>query len=196
MNNNQNLYQINSAPKTDRFSLHASDCLLMLIDLQAKLIPAMNQGEQAVKKTLIMAEIAKDMEIPVIMTEQYPEGLGPTTPALLDACPVIPFKKMSFTACTPEVQSALASHRRRQILICGMETHVCVFQTVRQLLADGYAVFVIKDAVCSRTDANYCNGLDLMQQMGAVITNVETVLFDLLVEAGTPQFKRLSKLIR
>ncbi len=180
----------------DRFKIEAPNCLLMLIDLQEKLIPAMNQGQDVIRKSLIMVEIAQAMDIPVILTEQYPEGLGPTTPALLAACPGPVFKKLKFSACTPEVRAEITSQNRKQIIICGMETHVCVFQTTRQLIAEGYDVFILQDGVCSRTEANYRNGLQLMQQMGAIITNLETVLFDLLVEAKTPLFKRLSKLIR
>jgi nicotinamidase-related amidase len=83
-----------------------------------------------------------------------------------------------------------------KVIIAGMETHVCVFQTVRSLLARGYQVFVVGDAVCSRTKENYLNGLALMSLMGAVITNTETVFFDLIKEAGTPLFKELSQLIK
>ena len=182
--------------QADRFKLYSANCLLLLIDLQEKLIPAMNQGEQTVRKTGIMVEIAKAMDIPIILTEQYPEGLGPTAQVLRETSGVTAFRKMSFTACTPDVAAAVVASGRRQILVCGMETHVCVYQTVRQLICDGYDVFVLSDAVCSRTEANYRNALQQMSQMGAIITNLETVLFDLLKEAGTPLFKQLSKLIR
>ncbi|MFZ5626520.1 MAG: isochorismatase family protein, partial [Bacillota bacterium] len=85
---------------------------------------------------------------------------------------------------------------RPKIIVTGMEAHVCVFQTVRDLLKIGYNVFVVSDAVCSRSKENYLNALSLMQQMGAVITNTESVFFDLMKEAGTPEFKELSRLIK
>jgi len=85
---------------------------------------------------------------------------------------------------------------RKKVIVSGMETHICVFQTVRELLKSGYTVFVVDDAVCSRTSDNYKTGLALMREMGAVITSTETVFFDLLKQAGTPLYKELSKLIK
>jgi nicotinamidase-related amidase len=179
-----------------RFTLHADQCHLMLVDLQEKLVPAMSQGDEVVRRTRTMVEIATAMGIPVILTEQYPEGLGQTVPDLLPACRPFKVSKISFSAGTPEVMARLEAAGRRQIIVCGMETHVCVFQTVRHLLDAGYNVFVVQDAVCSRSESNKQNGLQLISQMGAVVTNLETVLFDLLKQAGTPLFRQLSRLIR
>nr|NLJ02104.1 isochorismatase family protein [Bacillota bacterium] len=106
------------------------------------------------------------------------------------------FAKNSFTAYTDEVKTALKELGRKKVLVVGMETHVCVFQTVRDLISDDYQVFVVKDAVASRTKVNFLNGLDLMQALGAVITNTETAVFDLLKVSGTPEFKVMSKLIK
>ena len=85
---------------------------------------------------------------------------------------------------------------KKKVVITGMETHVCVFQTVRDLISDGYQVFLVKDALASRTKSNFLNGLDLMKSMGAVITNTETAVFDLLKASGTPEFKLMSKMIK
>jgi nicotinamidase-related amidase len=180
----------------DRFTLHADQCHLLLIDLQERLIPAMPNGSQIVQRVQIMIEIAAAMGIPIILTEQYPEGLGPTTPDLHFTSLPFKIRKISFSAATPEVLAKLEAVGRRQVIVCGVETHVCVFQTVRQLLDAGYRVFVIEDGVCSRSEANKQNGLQLIWQMGAIVTNLETVLFDLLKQAGTPLFKQLSRLIR
>ncbi|MDP4161146.1 MAG: isochorismatase family protein, partial [Bacillota bacterium] len=106
------------------------------------------------------------------------------------------FEKVTFSGCINEVSTALKGLGRKKIIITGMETHVCVFQTVRDLLTQGYQVFVVGDAVCSRTKGNYLNGLSLMSSMGAVVTNTETVFFDLMKQAGTPLFRELSKLIK
>ena len=132
-----------------------------------------------------------------IVTEQYPKGLGKTVSEVSNNLEgSVTYEKTSFSGCTSEVTSALKGLGRRRIIITGMETHVCVFQTTRDLLAQGYQVFVVGDAVCSRTKGNYLNGLSLMSSMGAVVTNTETVFFDLMKQAGTPLFKELSKLIK
>lgn len=179
----------------DKFTLTPEDSLLLVIDIQERLVAAMKYGSQVVEKTGILLTTAKAMEIPVLVTEQYPKGLGRTVPELPVEDAGI-FEKITFNGCTPEVTEALKATGRKKIIVTGMETHVCVFQTVRDLLKDGYQVFVVEDGVCSRTKENFRNGLSLMAAMGAVITNTETVFFDLFKQAGTPQFKELSKLIK
>jgi nicotinamidase-related amidase len=180
----------------DRFTLHADQCQLMLIDLQDRLLPVIQGGEEVLRKSQIMLDIAEAMGIPVILTEQYPEGLGPTAAQLRFANPPQKIRKLSFSAASSELLAKLEKAGRRQLIVAGAEAHVCVFQTVRQLLEAGFRVFVLQDAVSSRTIANKENALQLMREMGAVVTNLETVLFDLLKQAGTPLFKQLSKLIR
>jgi nicotinamidase-related amidase len=138
------------------------------------------------------------MELPVLATEQYPRGLGSTVEEIKQDLPekVVVSEKISFDACTDEIRQALLASGRKQVIICGMETHVCVYQTVRRLLADGYEVFVAADAVGSRTVANKENALAMFRQMGAVVSNTETLIFDLLQVAGTPLFKQVSALIK
>lgn len=181
----------------DKFTLIKEDAVLIVIDIQERLVPVMKYGEEVIGKTNILISVAKDLDIPILVTEQYPKGLGKTVLGLntnLDKA--LTYEKTTFSGCTEEVISGLNQLGRKKIIITGMETHVCVFQTVRDLIANNYQVFVVEDAVCSRTKANYKNGLDLMSTMGAVITNTETVFFDLIKEAGTPLFKKLSKLIK
>lgn len=181
----------------EKFTLTRSDTVLLEIDIQERLAPVMKYKDQVIKNNRLLITAAKEMGFPVIATEQYPKGLGPTVPELLDMLvEENVFAKNSFTAYTDEVKEALAKLDRKKVLVTGMETHVCVFQTVRDLLQDGYEVFVVQDAVASRTKNNYRNGLDLMQAMGAVITNTETVIFDVLKVSGTPEFKVMSKLIK
>lgn len=181
----------------DKFTLTKEETALMVIDIQERLVPVMKYGEEVINNTNTLISIAKDLEIPILLTEQYPKGLGKTVAELsdnLDNASI--YEKISFTGCTEEVTSSLNQLGRKKIIITGMETHVCVFQTVRDLIAHNYQVFVVEDGVCSRKKENYKNGLALMSDMGAVITNTETVFFDLMKEAGTPLFKKLSKLIK
>lgn len=181
----------------NKFILDRDQAVLMVIDIQERLVPAMSVADQVIHNTNILISAAKEFSMPIITTEQYPRGLGNTVPELKDNINSnYLFEKTSFTAYTEEVKSALTQLARKKIIITGMETHVCVFQTIRDLLAEGYEVFIASDAVCSRTKENYHNGLRLIENMGAVVTNTETIIFDLLKQAGTPEFKVLSKLIK
>lgn len=181
----------------NKFILDEQETVLMVIDIQDRLIPAMKIADQVIENTNILICAAKEFNMPIITTEQYPKGLGNTVPQLKDLINSnYLFEKNSFTAYTDEVKLALEQLGRKKIIITGMETHICVFQTIRDLLAHGYDVFIASDAVCSRTKENFINGLDLIRDMGAVVTNTETILFDLLKKAGTPEFKALSKLIK
>lgn len=180
-----------------KFTLNREDAVLLVIDIQEKLVPVMKYQDQVIKNTAVMVAAANEMKFPIIATEQYPKGLGRTVPELLELLAEDNvYSKNSFTAYTDDVKSALRSLGKKKVLVTGMETHVCVFQTTRDLVNDGYEVFLVKDAVASRTKNNYLSGLDLMKSLGAVVTNTETALFDLLKVSGTPEFKTLQKLIK
>ncbi|NLK99621.1 MAG: hydrolase [Clostridiales bacterium] len=179
------------------FTLKRDDTVLLIIDIQEKLVPVMKYKDQVINNNKILINAASEMNFPIIVTEQYPKGLGGTVQEILDMIKEENvFAKNSFTAYIDEVKEALKSLGRKKVLVTGMETHICVFQTVRDLINDGYEVFLVKDAVASRTKSNYLNGLDLMKALGAVITNTETAVFDLLKVSGTPEFKVMSKLIK
>lgn len=181
----------------DKFTLNSEDAVLLVVDIQERLVPVMKYGKKVIKNTNTLIAIAKDLEIPIVVTEQYPKGLGQTVPEIrANLEGVSAYEKISFTAYTDEVDAALENLGRKKIIIVGMETHVCVFQTVRDLIARGFQVYLVQDAVCSRSKENYQNGISLISLMGAVVTNTETVFFDLMKKAGTPQFKKLSKLIK
>ena len=181
----------------EKFILNQEQAVVMIIDIQERLVPAMIVADDIIHKTNILIAAAKELQLPIITTEQYPKGLGPTVAQIKSHIdPNYIFEKTSFTAYTNQVKSTLKELGRKKIIVTGMETHICVFQTVRDLLFEGYEVFIVSDAICSRTKTNYKNALALMRDMGAVITNTESVLFDLLKEAGTPQFKALSRLIK
>lgn len=181
----------------DRFTLKRENAVLFIIDIQERLVPVMKYKNQLINNTNILIRAAKEMDFPIITTEQYPKGLGRTVPELLDQLDGdMIFAKNSFTAYTEEVKEALKKLGKKKVIIVGMETHICVFQTARDLIQDGYQVFLVKDACASRTKENFLNGLDLIKSLGGVITNTETVVFDLLKVSGTPEFKILSKMIK
>lgn len=181
-----------------KFTLKRDEAVLFIIDIQEKLAPVMKYEKEVIDNNKILLKGAEEMGIPVIVTEQYPKGLGNTVDVIKDLLgdEAKVFAKTSFTAYIDEVKSALKELGRKQVIITGMETHVCVYQTTRDLIEDGYDVHIVRDAVASRTKENYLNGLDLMKEMGAVINNTETVVFDLLKVSGTPEFKVMSKLIK
>jgi nicotinamidase-related amidase len=176
---------------------------LFVVDIQDKLIPAMTEAAVAEvtrnSKLLILA--ARTLGLPIVVSEQYPRGLGHTTAAIREALEgadgVHLYEKLEFSGAGAPAFAALAPRLRRdQWIVCGMETHVCVYQTARDLVARGYAAHVCADAVCSRAVKNYELGLGLMARAGAVITSTEATIFDLLGRAGSDEFRTLSKAIR
>ena len=180
-----------------KHSLNSEQALFLVIDLQEKLMKAMEHAEKVYKNTRIMLGVCRQLKIPVVVTEQYPKGLGRTVQNVAEKLgEYLLLEKVSFSAATDELLGQLKGFQRRQLLVVGSETHVCVFQTVRDLLAVGLDVFVLQDAVCSRRKDNHKNGLQLMKEEGAVITDTETVVFDLLKAAGTPDFKAIHPLIK
>jgi nicotinamidase-related amidase len=177
------------------YKLDKDDCILIIIDMQEKLMKAMPTREKVYKNTNLLLAAAEQMDIPVIVTEQYPSGLGATVDEIkVNLKEYEYFDKMEFSAYPGLTK--LISASRKTLLVTGSETHVCIYQTTRDLIENGYNVHLVKDAVCSRFEENYLNGLELMRDMGAVITNTETVLFDLLQLAGSPDFKVISKMLK
>ena len=176
---------------------------LFVIDIQERLVPAMPEAAyaQVIKNSTILIQAARTLGLPIVVSQQYPKGLGATVSqieeALAGAKELHRFDKLEFSAEAAPGFAALAPKLSRdQWIVCGMETHVCVYQTVRDLVARGLATHVVSDAVCSRADANWKIGLDLAARAGAAVTSTEVVVFDLLERAGTEQFKSLSKAIR
>jgi nicotinamidase-related amidase len=173
------------------------DAQLLIIDVQERLCAAMPEDALArmLGRTAALIAGAQALKLPVHVTEQYPRGLGPTLPLLSAGLEgIVPVEKLRFSAWVPEIERALTG--RRQVLIAGMETHVCVFQTVRDLAERGYQPVLCADAVLSRTEMDRQVGLDLCRDAGAMITTTEAALFDLLGEAGTPAFKAISQAVK
>jgi len=176
-----------------------SETLLLVVDVQERLHPAMHEDLRAsVESNLrIWAQAARALGIPVIASEQYPKGLGPTLPWLTEALGVTPMPKISFDALgDASIHQAIAATGRKTIIVAGEEAHICVWQTARAIQASGRKALVLKDAIASRTKANWEVGLELIRGSGATITSTEAALFDLLGAGGTDEFKAISKLIR
>lgn len=176
--------------------------VLLCVDVQEKLAAAMPAEAMTTlaKNAGILLESAEALGLTVIATEQYPKGLGSTLPAVaskLAEMGVRAHPKMAFDACSElTVARALADASPRAVVVFGMETHVCVFQTARELVKRGYTTYVVADAVASRSEENRRIGLSLCERAGAIVTATESVAFDLLEHAGTGAFKAVSKLIR
>ncbi len=180
-----------------KYDLNQMETQLMVIDFQEKLVPIMTESEVTVKNAITLIKMAKALEIPITITEQYPKGIGHTILEISEELEGFSiFEKDSFSSFTPEIEKHISKNNKKKIIISGIETHICVFQTVRDLVKNGYEVYVVSDAVSSRTKANRENGLSLMKDIGAIITNTETVLFDLLKVSTHPKFRELSKLIK
>jgi nicotinamidase-related amidase len=186
-------------PDPRTLALDRGDALLLVIDVQVKLAAAMAQPAwaQFEKNALLLVRAAQRLQLPILATEQYPKGLGPTIPGLRELLPEAPMEKLEFScgASKPIARRILATGRR-QVIVVGMETHVCVFQTVRDLVRGEFAVFLPQDAVLSRTEANREVGLRLCEKSGATLTSAEAAVFDLLGAAGTPEFKELAPLLK
>lgn len=173
------------------------DAVLLVIDIQERLVPALAEQKSFLRYSEVLLELAATYDLPILFTEQYPKGLGPTLPQIRAHAPEASVvEKIDFTAFVPDIKAKLQTLGKKQIVVTGAETHVCVYQTVLDLLDQGYTVFVPQDAVTSRTIANRDNALRNFRTAGAVVTNTETLLFEALGKAGTPEFKKLQKLIR
>lgn len=179
----------------EKFKREAS--ALLVIDVQERLAAAMNPEalQRMLNRTVAAITGARALGLPIIVTEQYPKGLGPTMKVVADALGEFqPIEKTEFSAWLPQVQQRLVA--RPNVLVVGMETHVCVFQTVRDLGAAGQTPWVAVDAVLSRSWVDHQTALALAGNTGAILTTVETALFDALGKAGGPEFKAVSAAVK
>ncbi|WP_455257557.1 isochorismatase family protein [Peptoniphilus asaccharolyticus] len=179
------------------FKLNKEDVLCLFVDVQDKLLSAMNNKEDVLKNTKILAQMAKIMNLDSIFTAQYPKGLGFNNEELKSFLPdAKEFPKKAFSCMMDEdFVEELKKKNKKQIILSGVEAHICVLLTARDLIAAGYEVFVASDAVGSRSDFNYKNSLEMLNEMGCVVTNTETIMFDLNSISGTDEFKAVQKLI-
>ena len=183
--------------------LRAADTALVIIDVQQRLAPAMAPAafETVTRNILTLCAAAAQLRLPVCVSEQYPKGLGRTIPVLVEAVvrlqpsPLF-LEKTAFSVADEPLFQRFLGGGRKQLVLVGMETHICVYQSARDLAARGYQVHVPRDAVISRTEENRAAGLDLIARAGGIPTTTETVVFDLLERAGTETFKTLSRLVK
>ena len=176
------------------------DSLVVVMDVQQKLISAMPNGvkEKVIEKINTLLTIANTLSIPIIVTEQYPDGLGHTVPALNEqfTSSVAVIEKTSFSAFDVlDFVELIEQSGRKQIVLVGMEAHICILQTALALQKEAFRVFVVEDAVISRTKTNQDNGLRRLSNAGVTVTNVESVFFEWLGDASRAEFKALAKLI-
>jgi nicotinamidase-related amidase len=178
--------------------IRSSESCLLVVDIQNRLLPAVFMPEQVVANTRILIQAANRIGVPVLASEQYPQGLGETVSevaaVLPPACLV---EKVSFS-CMGDEGFADRFHAlgRNQAILAGIEAHVCVLQTAEHLLERGTNVFIVGDAVSSRSRTNHAAALDRLQAAGARVVTTEMVVFEWLGRAGTPEFKDLSLLVR
>ena len=174
---------------------------VVIIDFQEALASAMKEkiADKIIKRTIILIEAAKILDLPMVVTEQYPRGLGPTLPVVreaLDDC-YQPLEKLSFSIMGERhIADSVENTGARHLILAGMETHVCVLQSALDLCDAGYIPLLPVDAVCSRTELDWETGIESMRDAGVGIGTVEQYLFLLLQRAGSDQFKEISKLLR
>lgn len=177
----------------------SENTVAMLIDFQEKLVPAIYENETLIEETKKLIEGLNVLNCPMIFTQQYTKGLGMTVETLQNAYKdtFTYFDKTTFSCMdNEEIRTAVESLGKKNVIIAGMESHICVMQTVVDLLKEGYQVYLVADCIGSRTEFNKQIGLQRMMQEGAKITSLESVLFELANKAGTPEFKVISKLIK
>lgn len=179
----------------------AAGSQLVVIDIQDRLAGAMSDTdrERVIRNTGVLLQAADLLSVATVVSEQYPRGLGPTAGVVAERVPAgSPVVEKTCFACSANegFGTALKGNDRPQVILTGMETHVCVLQTAMELLRGGYQVFVVEDAVCSRSEANHRNALERMRAAGVVVTNTESVLFEWLRDARHEHFKAISALIK
>lgn len=178
--------------------LNTDNAVLFVIDVQDKLVGMLKNSEEIAKNNYVLTKAAKILGVPVVLSEQYPKGLGST---IFDVREQIDeafvFEKTSFSALAEDnIKSYLAGLNRKNIVLTGIETHICVYQTALALLEEGYNVYVVKNATSSRNSKDYKTALELMRDFGVKLTCVETVLFELLKSSKHPDFKEIQALIK
>jgi len=172
--------------------------VLVVVDVQGNLAHAMHEKETLFEHLATLIQGARILNIPIIVTEQYPKGLGPTIPEIASLLPDSePISKVAFSCCgEAQFMQTLEASGRNQVLIAGIETHVCVYQTTCDLLSRGYEVDVVADAVSSRSARNREIGLAKMRDRGAALSCVEMALYELMKEAGGETFKAVLKVVK
>ena len=172
------------------------DTALLVVDMQERLLPAIRLRQRVIWNVRRLVDGARLLGLDIAATEQYPKGLGPTTPVLAERLGEIPAKLAFSCGECGGIFRRLAERGRPKVLVAGVEAHVCVQQTVLDLLGDGFRVYIAVDAVGSRFEIDYQTALRRMESAGATLTTTEAALFEWCEVAGTPEFKQISLLVR
>ena len=178
--------------------IHKDESVAILVDMQERLFPHIHEHAQLEQNMLRLLRGLNLLEMPVLVTEQYAKGLGPTIPSVqAELVSYAPMEKMSFSCCGAQsVMSALSEAHAKTVLLFGIEAHACVLQTAVDLLESGYTPVVVEDCISSRKLNDKQVAVARMRQEGAIITTYESVLLELCVEAGTETFKAISKTMK
>jgi nicotinamidase-related amidase len=189
------IHQLSDYAEIARRELQAEHCALLVIDIQEKLLPPIFRKEQLLRNSELLIRLAGIFNMPVLLTTQYAKGLGPTVPAIASLLPeVATHDKVQFSCFGSDAFCSTLKRlpgNRTTLLLCGMETHICVMQTALAALREGYLVHVASDAISSRTEWNWQIGLDRMRAAGAVISSTEMMIYELLRSSGSEKFKQL-----
>jgi isochorismate hydrolase len=171
---------------------------LLVIDLQERILPVIRNYEIVLENTIKLIKGFKVLQLPIYYTEQYPKGLGPTSQKILSELEgYSAIQKMSFSCSGAEnLFDELHKKKLSQIVVCGVESHVCVQQTVLDLIVNDFQVDIAADAVSSRNEIDYNIALERMRTLGAEVTTTESILFELLEVCGTPEFKEISEIVK
>jgi nicotinamidase-related amidase len=183
-----------------RSPLEPERCALLVVDIQERLLPPIFQKEQLIKNCQLLIRLAGILKLPALVTTQYAKGLGNTVPEIASLLPETqPIDKQMFSCFGSDVFCSLLKRlpgNRNTVLLCGMESHICVTQTALAALREGYIAHVASDAVSSRTEWNWKIGLERMRAAGAVISSTEMIIYELLRSSGAPAFKELLPYLR
>jgi nicotinamidase-related amidase len=183
-----------------RTPLEARHCALAVVDIQEKLLPPIFEKERMVRNSQLLIRLAKILGLPVLLSTQYSKGLGPTVPEIASLLPeVASLEKNEFGCFNNDAYCARVKSLpgdRNTLLVCGMESHICVTQTALGALNSGYIVHVASDAVSSRTEWNWKIGLDRMRAAGAVISSTEMMIYELLRTSSGPAFKEMLQYLK
>jgi nicotinamidase-related amidase len=178
--------------------LRISDAQLLIIDVQERLVPHIHAHPLLVQQITRMIRAAREMEMPVTFSVQYPRGLGETVPALAEFCRAGErFEKAAFSCCDDDnLVTRMRTLNKPHVIVTGIETHVCVQQTAFDLLESGFQPFVLADAVGSQRPSDYAVALERMRAAGVAITTVESAIYELMVRSGTELFKRILPIVK
>jgi nicotinamidase-related amidase len=178
-----------------RRPLEPDQCALIVVDIQEKLLPPIWEKDRLIRNAQLLTRLAGILKIPALVTTQYAKGLGKTVPEIAQLLPGTPtIDKLMFSCFGSEAFCGLLKRlpgQRTTVLLCGMETHICVMQTALGALREGYLVHVAADAVSSRTELNWRLGLNRIQAAGAILSSTEMMIYELLRQSGAPAFKEL-----